>query len=84
MLYTVYNLGGSIMFMHFFAQEQVQDLDYHHYLPMFFDGLCETEHPYKFFARRGIHDMIKRAPHKVLPVVPQLIIPIKSKVLKST
>ncbi|XP_026291848.1 parkin coregulated gene protein homolog [Frankliniella occidentalis] len=59
-------------------KRQVQDLDYHHFLPMFFDGLCETEHPYKFFARRGIHDMIKNAPHKVLPVVPQLIIPIKN------
>lgn len=63
----------------FIFQEPVESLDYHHYLTMFFDGLCETEHPYKFFARRGIHDMIKRAPHKVLPVVPQLIIPIKSK-----
>ncbi|XP_025836938.1 parkin coregulated gene protein homolog [Agrilus planipennis] len=25
----------------------IHKLDYHHYLPMFFDGLCETEAPYK-------------------------------------
>jgi len=54
-------------------------LDYHFYLPLFFDGLCETEHPYEFFARQGIHDMLEHGGGKVLPVIPQLIIPIKSK-----
>nr|CAD7202384.1 unnamed protein product [Timema douglasi] len=56
----------------------IEKLDYHHYLPMFFDGLCETEHPYKFFARQGIEDMLAHGGNKILPVIPQLIIPIKN------
>lgn len=56
----------------------IEKLDYHHYLPLFFDGLCETTHPYDFFAQRGIRDMLKNGGSKILPVIPQLIIPIKS------
>merc|ERR1711953_17336 len=57
---------------------EVEKLDYHHYLPLFFDGLCETAHPHEFFARQGIHDMLEHGEQKVLPVIPQLIIPIKN------
>lgn len=57
---------------------EFQKLDYHHYLPIFFDGLRETEEPYAFLAEQGVYDLILRAPNKVLPVIPQLIIPIKS------
>mmetsp|Transcript_104540 Transcript_104540/g.145677 ORF Transcript_104540/g.145677 Transcript_104540/m.145677 type:complete len:215 (+) Transcript_104540:76-720(+) len=56
----------------------IEKLDYHHYLPLFFDGLCETTHPYDFFAQRGIRDMLKNGGQKILPVIPQLIIPIKN------
>lgn len=56
---------------------EIEKLDYHHYLPMFFDGLCETTHPYEFFARQGVHDMLEHGGPKTLPVIPQLIIPIK-------
>jgi len=56
---------------------EIEKLDYHHYLPLFFDGLCETEHPYEFFARQGVHDMLEHGGPKILPVIPQLIIPIK-------
>ncbi|KAI8818113.1 parkin co-regulated protein-domain-containing protein [Fimicolochytrium jonesii] len=55
----------------------IDKLDYHHYLPLFFSGLCETEEPYAFLARQGIHDLLDKGGNKVLPVVPQLIIPIK-------
>ncbi|KAJ3394678.1 hypothetical protein HDU92_006667 [Lobulomyces angularis] len=55
----------------------IEKLDYHHYLPLFFSGLCETEEPYAFLARQGIHDLLDRGGQKILPVVPQLIIPIK-------
>ncbi len=58
---------------------EIEKLDYHHYLPLFFDGLCEIEHPYDFFARQGIHDMLEHGGNKILPVIPQLIVPIKSK-----
>lgn len=59
-------------------QEKIQDLDFHQYLPIFFDGLTEIENPYRFIAEQGIHDMLMKGGHKVLPVIPQLIIPIKS------
>lgn len=57
---------------------EIEKLDYHHYLPLFFDGLCELDHPYEFFARQGIHDMLEHGGAKILPAIPQLIIPIKN------
>ena len=56
---------------------EIEKLDYHHYLPMLFEGLRETEHPYEFFARQGVHDMLEHGRNKILPVVPQLILPIR-------
>lgn len=56
----------------------VEKLDYHHYLPIFFDGLREKEDPYRFLAVQGTYDMLEKGGSKVLPVVPQLIIPIKT------
>ena len=38
----------------------------------------ETTHPYEFFARQGVHDMLEHGGSKILPVIPQLIIPIKN------
>ena len=58
----------------------MENLDYHYYLPLLFDGLRETKHPYVFIAVNGIEDLLsKGGSKKILPVVPQLIIPIKSK-----
>eukprot|EP00930_Biecheleria_cincta_P081109 TRINITY_DN6977_c0_g2_i1.p1 TRINITY_DN6977_c0_g2~~TRINITY_DN6977_c0_g2_i1.p1 ORF type:complete len:333 (-),score=57.91 TRINITY_DN6977_c0_g2_i1:72-1031(-) len=54
-----------------------EKLDYHHYLPIFFDGIREMEDPYRFFAVQGVYDLLERGGSKILPVVPQLIIPIK-------
>lgn len=62
----------------------ITKLDFHHYLPLFFDGLRETEEPYAFLAEQGIKDMLINANSKVLPVLPQLIIPIKSRWLIPT
>lgn len=56
----------------------IDKLDFHHYLPMFFDGMTETENPYKFLVTQGIADLLAHGGPKILPVVPQLIIPIKS------
>jgi len=55
-----------------------QNLDYHHYLPIFFEGAREQEDPYRFFAVQGVYDLLEEGGAKVLPVVPQLIIPIKT------
>merc|ERR1719223_2086226 len=56
----------------------IEKLDYHHYMPIFFDGLREKEDPYRFMAVQGTYDMLEKGGAKVLPVVPQLIIPIKT------
>mmetsp|Transcript_12876 Transcript_12876/g.34343 ORF Transcript_12876/g.34343 Transcript_12876/m.34343 type:complete len:296 (+) Transcript_12876:63-950(+) len=56
----------------------IDKLDYHHYLPIFFDGLREEEEPYKFLALQGCYDMLEVGGSKILPVIPQLIIPIKT------
>jgi len=56
----------------------IEKLDYHHYLPIFFDGLRETQEPYKFLALQGVKDLLSEGGQKILPVVPQLIIPIKN------
>jgi len=55
-----------------------EQLDYHHYLPIFFDGLREKIDPYRFLAISGTYEMLERGGSKVLPVIPQLIIPIKT------
>jgi len=56
----------------------IEKLDYHHYLPIFFDGLREKEDPYRFLALEGVSNMLEKGGSKILPVVPQLIIPIKT------
>jgi len=56
----------------------IEKLDFHHYLPIFFDGLREVEQPYAFLAEQGVYDMMSSGWQKVLPVIPQLIIPIKT------
>jgi len=56
----------------------IEKLDYHHYLPIFFDGLREKEEPYRFLAIQGVFDMLDNGGSKILPVIPQLIIPIKT------
>merc|ERR1712232_1337844 len=42
------------------------------------DGLREREDPYRFLAVEGVHNMLDKGGSKILPVVPQLIIPIKT------
>merc|ERR1719261_486702 len=65
--------GNSI-----FWKVDIEKLDYHHYLPIFIDGLREKEDPYRFLAVQGVYDMLDKGGSKILPVVPQLIIPIKT------
>eukprot|EP00700_Malawimonas_jakobiformis_P003363 EC726054.1.p1 GENE.EC726054.1~~EC726054.1.p1 ORF type:complete len:220 (+),score=56.87 EC726054.1:29-688(+) len=56
---------------------EIEKLDYHHYLPVFFDGLREKREPYKFLAREGVSNLLEHGGSKILPCIPQLIIPIK-------
>ena len=57
---------------------EAEKLDYHHYLPIFFDGIREQKEPYKFLARQGTYELLAQGGDKILSVVPQLIIPIKT------
>lgn len=57
---------------------QLKELDYHHYLPIFFDGIREKQEPHQFLARQGTYDLLSKGGAKVLAVIPQLIIPIKT------
>ncbi|XP_013118495.1 parkin coregulated gene protein homolog [Stomoxys calcitrans] len=56
----------------------IDKLDYSLYLPLFFDGLCETEHPYKTYARQGVSDLLMAGGEKIHTVIPQLILPLKN------
>ena len=55
----------------------VKLLDLQHYLPVFFEGLREDDEPMKFLADAGVDDLISNGKDKLLPVLPQLILPIK-------
>eukprot|EP00931_Biecheleriopsis_adriatica_P081430 TRINITY_DN5475_c0_g2_i2.p1 TRINITY_DN5475_c0_g2~~TRINITY_DN5475_c0_g2_i2.p1 ORF type:complete len:277 (+),score=51.09 TRINITY_DN5475_c0_g2_i2:45-875(+) len=56
-------------------------LDYMFLLPIFFDGLLESEEPYSFLALCGLQDMLNAArgkePSLIVPAVPSLILPMK-------
>lgn len=56
----------------------IATLDLHHYLPVFFEGIRETTDPYRFLAIQGTFDILDKCGGKVLSVIPQLIIPIKT------
>ena len=43
------------------------------------EGIREKQEPYRFLACQGVFDLLQHGQAKVLPVIPQLIIPIKSK-----
>ena len=43
------------------------------------EGIREKQDPYRFLAVQGVYDLLTNGGAKVLPVIPQLIIPIKSK-----
>jgi len=59
----------------------IDRLDYKVFLPIFFDGMRETEDPYRFLAIHGAIDMIERNPNRVRTVIPQIILPIKSAIV---
>jgi hypothetical protein len=48
----------------------IADLDLHHYLPVFFEGLWEKSDPYRFLAVQGVFDILEKGAGKVLSVIP--------------
>ena len=58
----------------------IGQLEYHYYLPKFFEGITEKKEPYRFFAVQGVFDLLERGGHKVVNVVPALIPSIRSNI----
>ncbi|EFO63208.1 Parkin-co-regulated protein, putative [Giardia lamblia P15] len=56
---------------------ELHNLDYHHYLPLFFEGLRELQYPYNIVAEQGTRDLLMAGGQRIVPVIPQLILPIK-------
>lgn len=72
---TVEYLSGGVRII---WTVDLKNIDIGFYLPLFFDGLAETEHPYKIYARQGVKDLINFGRDKIYSIIPQLILPIKS------
>ncbi|KAJ9448878.1 hypothetical protein DIPPA_12220 [Diplonema papillatum] len=53
-------------------------LEYHFFLPLFFDGLREVAEPYRTLAVQGCIDLVLGAPSKSLACLPKLIPAIRS------
>ncbi|XP_021693783.1 parkin coregulated gene protein homolog [Aedes aegypti] len=71
-----YGPGASQRFIKWHVPPE--QLDFQRYLPLFFDGLCETTFPYREFSRNGIRDMIAVAKERqLLCCLPMLILPAK-------
>ncbi|CAM9099660.1 unnamed protein product, partial [Discosporangium mesarthrocarpum] len=54
----------------------LEQLDYEHYLPMFFDGIRCTEDPCKTIARQGVCDLLDAAcgdPERILSSLPSIV-----------
>lgn len=47
-----------------------EDLDYHHYLPIFLEGVREKADPYRFLAITGTTELLDKGGSKILPVIP--------------
>lgn len=62
----------------------LEQLNYDPLLLTFFEGLCETDHPYVFVARKGVEDLLEApgATQKTAPLVGQ-IVPLIRKALLS-
>jgi hypothetical protein len=46
-------------------------------LPLFFSGLCETAHPFRFLAVRGCEELLVAAKGRALQLLPQLVPPLR-------
>jgi len=65
--------GGKLLW-----KTKVTQLNYNHYLPIFFEGLREKQDPYRFIAVQGTFDMLEEGGANIGKVIPQLIIPVKA------
>ncbi|XP_041764306.1 parkin coregulated gene protein homolog [Anopheles merus] len=55
-----------------------EQLNYQRFLPLFFDGLCESTFPYREFARHGVSDLlIAGTERQIFQTIPMLILPMR-------
>jgi len=57
--------------------QAIEKLDLHHHLPIFMSGLRETEEPFQSLSLYGTLDLLASAGDRALPVVPQMIQPLR-------
>lgn len=55
----------------------IDTLDLHELLPVFMSGMREVEEPYMSMSQYGTHDLLATGGDRVLPVVPQLVEPMR-------
>jgi len=58
--------------------QDIEELDYYHMLPLFFKGIVEKTDPYQFAAEEGLFQLLEVGGSKVVPVIPQIVKPIKA------
>ncbi|KAM3857614.1 parkin coregulated gene protein-like [Diretmus argenteus] len=59
--------------------KDIKTLDRRHFLPLFFDGMVETAHPYRLYAHQGVIQLLALVgPTELAELVPELIRPIKN------
>ncbi|KAM3842885.1 parkin coregulated gene protein-like [Diretmus argenteus] len=59
--------------------EDIETLDLAHFLPLFFDGMLETDHPYSLYARQGVQQLMDRVgATELAALLPELISPIRN------
>ncbi|KAG9403778.1 hypothetical protein AC1031_005274 [Aphanomyces cochlioides] len=73
------NFSGAVRKVQW--QVDITQIDYTHYLPLFFEGLREVDEPYKFLALNGTLDMLEKGGDKPLSCIPHLVIPIKQNLM---
>lgn len=63
--------------------QNIQEINYSYLLPIFAEGIRETDHPYVFLARQGFIELIlsDNTNEKVKSVLPQIIQSIRNALL---
>ncbi|RHY03852.1 hypothetical protein DYB25_011447 [Aphanomyces astaci] len=73
------NFSGAVRKVQW--QVDITQIDYSHYLPLFFEGLRELDEPYRFLALNGTMDMLEKGGDRPLTCIPHLVIPIKQNLM---
>lgn len=69
--------GGAKM--HLIWDIPIEKVDYSSVLPLCFEGLIETDHPYSFASRQSCQDLLSApgSKEKVLQILPKLFVPLR-------